>query len=60
MGPPKNSMASTIICVEPWVMMVREIVCVIALLMTSCTEALRYLRKFSRIRSMITTDSLTE
>ncbi|CFP67647.1 Uncharacterised protein [Bordetella pertussis] len=53
-------MASTIICVEPWVMMVREIVCVIALLMTSCTEALRYLRKFSRIRSMITTDSLTE
>ena len=39
------------ICVQPWVMMVRDMVLVIALLMTSGTLALRILRKFSRIRS---------
>ena len=43
--------------VQPWVMMVREIVRVMALSMTSVTEALRILRKFSRMRSAITTDS---
>ena len=44
----------------PWVMIVREIVRVIALSITCVTVALRILRKFSRIRSAITTDSLTE
>src|SRR3546814_20127586 len=59
-GPPKNSMESTIICVEPCVMTVREMVWVMAPLMISRVEALRCLRKFSRIRSMMITDSLTE
>ena len=44
----------------PCVMMVREMVLVMALSITCVTEALRILRKFSRIRSAITTDSLTE
>ena len=48
------------ICVQPCVMMVREIVPVIALSMTSAVSALRILRKFSRTRSNTTTDSLTE
>ncbi len=48
------------IWVEPWVMMVREIVPVIAASITSEMEALRILRKFSRTRSNTTTDSLTE
>src|SRR5215472_9364253 len=53
-------MDKTIIRVQPWVMIVRDSVLVIALLMTSGTVALRILRKFSRIRSAITTDSFTE
>ena len=43
-----------------WVMMVRDMVRVMALSMTSATEALRILRKFSRTRSNTTTDSFTE
>ena len=54
------SIVVTIICVLPCVMMVREIVPVIAESRTSGTEALRILRKFSRIRSATTTDSFTE
>ena len=41
-------------------MIVRDSVLVIALLMISGTVALRIFRKFSRIRSAITTDSFTE
>jgi hypothetical protein len=40
--------------------MVREMTPVIALSITSGTEALRILRKFSRTRSKTTTDSFTE
>ena len=40
--------------------LVREMVRVIALSITVVTLALRILRKFSRIRSNTTTDSLTE
>ena len=40
--------------------MVRDMVRVMALSITVVTEALRILRKFSRIRSNTTTDSLTE
>ena len=58
--PPKNSIDKTIISVQPWVMIVREIVLVIAWSMTWVTDSLRSLRKVSRIRSKITTDSLTE
>jgi len=46
--------------VQPWVMIVREMVRVMALSMISVTLAFRILRKFSRIRSAITTDSFTE
>ena len=41
-------------------MMVRLIVLVIAWSMTSCVFILRKRRKVSRIRSKMTTDSLTE
>ncbi len=50
----------TIICVQPCVMMVREMTPVIELSITSDVEALRILRKFSRTRSNTTTDSFTE
>ena len=59
-SPPKISIEITTICVLPWVMIVRDMVRVIALSMTCATDALRILRKFSRIRSNITTDSFTE
>jgi len=59
-APPKISIDSTIICVEPWVMIVRLIVEVIAWSITSCVFILRKRRKASRIRSKMTTDSLTE
>ena len=59
-SPPKISMEITISCVEKWVMMVRDMVRVMALSMMSFGAALRILRKFSRIRSNTTTDSLTE
>ena len=53
-------MDSTIICVDPWVMMVRLIVLVMPWSMTSCVLSLRKRRKVSLIRSKMTTDSLTE
>ena len=59
-GPPKKNIDSTMICVEPWVMMVRLVVLVMAWSITSGVLILRILRKVSRIRSKITTDSLTE
>ena len=46
--------------VQPWVMMVRLMVAVMALSMISTVSSLRKRRKFSRIRSKITTDSFTE
>ena len=55
-----STMSRTIISVQPWVMIVREIVLVIAWSMTWVTDSLRSLRKVSRIRSKITTDSFTE
>ena len=58
--PPKSSIDVTINCVQPWVMIVRDIVRVMALVMISGVLALRILRKFSRIRSNTTTDSFTE
>ena len=54
------SMVVTIICVQPWVMIVREITPVMALSITSGVDAFRILRKFSRTRSNTTTDSFTE
>ena len=50
----------TIICVQPWVMMVREMMPVMARRSLRATLALRILRKFSRTRSKTTTDSFTE
>jgi hypothetical protein len=47
-------------CVQPWVMIVRDIVRVMALSITCATDAPRILRKFSRTRSNTTTDSFTE
>ncbi|SUX30061.1 Uncharacterised protein [Chromobacterium vaccinii] len=61
-GPPNTSIDTTIISVEKWVMMVRLMVEVMALSITSATAWPRMpgLRKFSRIRSNTTTDSFTE
>ncbi len=60
MGPPKISIDSTIIWVQKWVMIVRLMVLVIAWSITCIVVSLRKRRKVSRIRSKITTDSLTE
>ena len=59
-GPPKKNIESVMASVDVCVITVREIVAVMAELMTSTVEVRRILRKCSRTRSKIITDSFTE
>ena len=57
---PKINIEITTVCVDRWVIIVRDIVRVIALFMTSATFAFLIFLKFSLTRSNTTTDSFTE
>ena len=59
-APRRRTMLPTIVLILLGIMIVRDIVVVIAWLITSCTLILRSRRNVSRIRSKMTTDSLTE